>query len=878
MVAPTIQQFENNSNYTISKTADRTIVSSKPSTYDRDRTYIPEYYEFDEQGRITKGEIKGIRTTKSGKPRVYTKTVYAPAEGGYRQILKSETGAIIEQETYTYGGERTEYRLNRTLTDLQKKNKEYQEFKKVAMQAGAGEITRSEYDKLTKQDIEALRQVALRNQRAQEVKQAEQVLTKKGGFTREEGRNLIASKLFEKQGKQALFDQSGNAIVVAPLSAKLNPSVASSVIKSQKEKAQQPIEEKAAPNLFGASEISEAPKQNILTKFEETTKTFIDRKTGTGAGLLAGTGFAIYRTGKGVVKGVIAPFLPSTYRNLYTLVTNPKAAVEGVRSLGSEIRQDPGLLFEVGGEIYGIEKSTGFIKKGVDLIRKPTIASRAATQAKNIQIEAGKTLSVARTETIVKIGGKKIPVTSYAKELILTVDKTGLQATVSKVVAKAAKATINEYALGTRLVTTGESVGIEQAAIISRAGGKVAIAARTSQTLTREIVNYQGLSSDVGLTITRSSKLIKTTEKALAKGKVPKGVFKQTQPELTGTISKEIYAVGQERGALALTTQLRGKGAVKALQQAIRDRATIIKAGRKASNIGVSEPLGAGAQGAAKATASAKDLSLIQSLESASKKVARQAYLAEPVKGIPGVVPRPVTQIKTTQETEQLAKPKPKTETEQEPIQKIKIVSAVEAEEVQKAGPISAQSPKSSTSLDSIQESTPAQKQEEALIELPDVVEEVQQRSEARPRTPSSPFKTVPIIEPTIPLIVPRLPGNKSKTGYTDLFTTFVRRRGKFEAVGSFENVEEAARIGSNIAKGTAAASFKVVGPGGVVTGVLRGLNQAVFRKSKREPGVIVERRKARIDTPGELGEITFKGIAATRRSKSKNPLSNIFG
>jgi len=34
-----------------------------------------------------------------------------------------------------------------------------------------------------------------------------------------------------------------------------------------------------------------------------------------------------------------------------------------------------------------------------------------------------------------------------------------------------------------------------------------------------------------------------------------------------------------------------------------------------------------------------------------------------------------------------------------------------------------------------------------------------------------------------------------------------------------------------------------------------------MFRESKKEPGVFIEKRKFRIDTPGEKRKITFKGL-----------------
>jgi len=48
-------------------------------------------------------------------------------------------------------------------------------------------------------------------------------------------------------------------------------------------------------------------------------------------------------------------------------------------------------------------------------------------------------------------------------------------------------------------------------------------------------------------------------------------------------------------------------------------------------------------------------------------------------------------------------------------------------------------------------------------------------------------------------------------------------------------------------------------------------LPSKTFYSSKKEPGVFIQRREARISSPGEKREITFKGIQMQRNK-------NIFG
>ena len=109
-------------------------------------------------------------------------------------------------------------------------------------------------------------------------------------------------------------------------------------------------------------------------------------------------------------------------------------------------------------------------------------------------------------------------------------------------------------------------------------------------------------------------------------------------------------------------------------------------------------------------------------------------------------------------------------------------------------------------------------------------------------------------------------PNFKSRE-YNDFgFIGQVRKEGRFVSVtspGSFSDVFSRA---SGLARGTSSASFRVIGRSGVVSNFAGSDN--VFYRSGREKGVFVERSKYRINTPGEISEISFKGIGVQKRKK----------
>lgn len=101
------------------------------------------------------------------------------------------------------------------------------------------------------------------------------------------------------------------------------------------------------------------------------------------------------------------------------------------------------------------------------------------------------------------------------------------------------------------------------------------------------------------------------------------------------------------------------------------------------------------------------------------------------------------------------------------------------------------------------------------------------------------------------------------------LFAVQVRRRGRFETVGSFSDKLEAFDTGKRFAQNSAVASFRLLdlARGEVVSS---DVYSSDFAPSKREKGVYVQKNKFRISSVGEKSEITYKGISSNRRRIKK--------
>jgi hypothetical protein len=102
--------------------------------------------------------------------------------------------------------------------------------------------------------------------------------------------------------------------------------------------------------------------------------------------------------------------------------------------------------------------------------------------------------------------------------------------------------------------------------------------------------------------------------------------------------------------------------------------------------------------------------------------------------------------------------------------------------------------------------------------------------------------------------------GSKKKAPKSKLF---VRKKGKFELKGESEDLGSLFKRGRDIIENTASASFKVVSESG--TAILPNIVPSKFTQSKREKGVLVQKRQFRISTAGEKFEIPGKAQQVNR-------------
>jgi len=160
----------------------------------------------------------------------------------------------------------------------------------------------------------------------------------------------------------------------------------------------------------------------------------------------------------------------------------------------------------------------------------------------------------------------------------------------------------------------------------------------------------------------------------------------------------------------------------------------------------------------------------------------------------------------------------------------------------------------------------------------PNVVDNVLSASAPVNPTINIPAPQIPLMLP-IPLVFPSLGFGKpnKKQELLQGFRVLTKKGGKEELLSqtSFSR-KEALQFGASKVGSTARASFRLV-EAGSVTGEFKGKgNLSNFYKSKS--GFFVEKNKFRIDTKGEVREISKKGqIAKKTKSKSKGLFGRVF-
>lgn len=120
----------------------------------------------------------------------------------------------------------------------------------------------------------------------------------------------------------------------------------------------------------------------------------------------------------------------------------------------------------------------------------------------------------------------------------------------------------------------------------------------------------------------------------------------------------------------------------------------------------------------------------------------------------------------------------------------------------------------------------------------------------------SEPIKELPPPTPFLNV------GPKEKIIKKQKFKVQVREKGVFKDFKIATDLGSAFAIGKQRVLSDETASFRIrpLGSSENVLGFGRSLGP-MFRESKKEPGVFIEKRQFRIDTPGEKRKITFKGL-----------------
>lgn len=169
-----------------------------------------------------------------------------------------------------------------------------------------------------------------------------------------------------------------------------------------------------------------------------------------------------------------------------------------------------------------------------------------------------------------------------------------------------------------------------------------------------------------------------------------------------------------------------------------------------------------------------------------------------------------------------------------------------------------------------ITEQTPSQEQEQPTETIPTTTTTNTTIGRGYGARAISPFKT----EPLKPIW--KIQEEKRKTGMMGIgFNVFERKRGMLQQINPYSlSKTQAINYGAYKVGSTSTATF-IIKPSGKSP---RSISTpgADLSQFKRKENIYTELNKFRINTPGELQEITFKGIATPK--KKKNRRMNIWG
>lgn len=204
---------------------------------------------------------------------------------------------------------------------------------------------------------------------------------------------------------------------------------------------------------------------------------------------------------------------------------------------------------------------------------------------------------------------------------------------------------------------------------------------------------------------------------------------------------------------------------------------------------------------------------------------------------------------------------------EEKPATDLIIIPAVSAREIQQIKPVIEQRiiPKVLPKLQQVPESKQETKVVPKIIPALKIAPEIIHKPELR-RPVQIEMRQIELFEQfsrdkNVVLNKPRMRSAK--------YSLLVRRKGVFGRAGEFETKQSAFTAGVKRLKATAAASFKVVEESGKTINFGSFSLSPEFRSSKKDFGVIVQKREFRIKTPGEKQEITRKGLFKLKMRRS---------
>lgn len=698
----------------------------------------------------------------------------------------------------------------------------------------------------------------------------------------------------------------GGGYVEAPRTAK----VRAEFVKRPKITMSQVVTESPAPTKPPAGVMEPAKKRT----FEQKTKQFISEKEGQFSGILAGTGFTVYRFGKGVVKGATALFRPKFYTEelpqTLELLSRPLRG-QYAPEIGEAIKQDPTVLAEMYGYGKGFQAVPGrIIGGGITYLKgKVKGSSKGTITLKKSQYrivkEAGMRKPSAKKQILTKEQISKLParkrlprdITGSQEPLVTRQLRTKAEtkatqkfrAKESKVqrYAQARETAIEEFKAGRKL--TPKTPANIRKAVRQYYVGRNRVVGKKPDTSPRgafakDLPKYSSKYAKQKLKETYLEQIKKEYESGLRSFKdLPKSVRKQY---------RKVYAQ-EARNPYVMKDKPYPSGLMADIQKLPIQR-IIIKKAPKTSKTPIlrmydkpGKPPARGGEVESgrqmlvlkkpKVKTKTKQIVLLEPKAQQLQKATTQAPQKTATKTISQIYGRQAVKGKfkagqrralfldlPTEKTVSIVGIKSKTKAK--PKQKQQIKQAQKAEE----------------------KAEQAQEQEQGIKAITKAKLDQPQAMDTTPKSKTAQKTSIDILEDlkrTSKIPPPRKPPVifvRSKDALTpaESYKIEVRRGGVFKEFGTEPTIERAFFAGYARVKATAGASFRistVTDSKPISSMFARLVSRKEIYASEKEPGVFIQKRERRIKTPGELGEITYKGIATLKARKASKRF-NVFG